>query len=70
MYESKSRTIRASSFRTISYPCSSRSKRTTLQSMVKRFGLPLPRDAAKSNFHAHASRPCPERLHDKNWAAG
>ena len=25
-------------------------KRTTLQSMLKRFGLPLPRDAAKSAF--------------------
>ena len=30
-------------------------KRTTLQSMIKRFGLPLPRNAAKSALHAHAS---------------
>ena len=44
-------------------------KRTTLQSMMKRFGLPLPRDAAKSAFHGHASRPRPEGLHDENWAA-
>jgi len=41
-----------------------------LQSMLKRFGLPLPRDAAKSAFHGHASRPRPEGLHDENWAAG
>ena len=39
-------------------------KRTTLQSMMKRFGLPLPRDAAKSAFQGHASRPQPEGLHD------
>ena len=45
-------------------------KRTTLQSMLKRFGLPLPRDAAKSAFHGHASRPRPEGLHGENWAAG
>ena len=45
-------------------------KRTTLQSMLKRFGLPLPRDAATSAFHRHASRPRPERLHDENWAVG
>jgi formate hydrogenlyase transcriptional activator len=32
-------------------------KRTTLQSMMKRFGLPLPRDAAKSTLHEHASYP-------------
>ena len=45
-------------------------KRTTLQSMMKRFGLPLQRDAAKSAFQGHASRPQPEGLHDENWAAG
>jgi len=45
-------------------------KRTTLQSMLKRFGLPLPRDAAKSALHGHADRPRPEGLHDENWAAG
>jgi len=45
-------------------------KRTTLQSMMKRFGLPLPSDAAKSVFHGHASRPRPEGLADENWAAG
>jgi formate hydrogenlyase transcriptional activator len=45
-------------------------KRTTLQSMMKRFGLPMPCDAAKSAFHGHASRPRPEGLHDANWAAG
>src|SRR4029077_5228034 len=45
-------------------------KRTTLQSMLKRFGLPLPRDAAKCAFDGHASRPRPEALHDENWAAG
>src|SRR5712691_9204768 len=45
-------------------------KRTTLQSMLKRFGLPLPRDAAKSAFHGHANRPRPEGLHDETWAAG
>ena len=44
-------------------------KRTTLQSMLKRFGLSLPRDAAKSAFHAYASRPRPEGLHDESWAA-
>src|SRR5438552_3587170 len=44
-------------------------KRTTLQSMLKRFGLPLPRDAAKSAFHGHASPPRPEGLHGENWAA-
>jgi len=38
--------------------------------MLKRFGLPLPRDAAKFVFHGHASRPRPEGLHDENWAAG
>jgi len=30
-------------------------KRTTLQSMLKRFGLPLPRDAAKSTLHGYES---------------
>ena len=30
-------------------------KRTTLQSMLKRFGLPLPRDAAKATLHGHES---------------
>src|SRR2546427_393848 len=45
-------------------------KRTTLQSMLKRFGLPLPRDAAKSAFDRHANRPRPEGLHDQNWAVG
>ena len=45
-------------------------KRTTLQSMLKRFGLPLPRDAAKSAFQRHINRPRPEGLHDENWAAG
>ena len=41
-------------------------KRTTLQSMMKRFGLPLPRDAARSGFHGYATRPRQE----ENWAAG
>lgn len=41
-------------------------KRTTLQSMMKRFGLPLPRDAARSGVHGYATRP----RHDENWAAG
>jgi formate hydrogenlyase transcriptional activator len=45
-------------------------KRTTLQSMMKRFGLPLPSDAAKSVFHGHASHPRPEGLDDENWAVG
>jgi formate hydrogenlyase transcriptional activator len=45
-------------------------KRTTLQSMLKRFGLPLPREAAKSAFHRHANRPRPEGRHDGNWATG
>jgi formate hydrogenlyase transcriptional activator len=45
-------------------------KRTTLQSMLKRFGLPMPRDAAKCAFDGRASRPRPEGLHDENWAAG
>jgi formate hydrogenlyase transcriptional activator len=45
-------------------------KRTTLQSMMKRFGLPLPRDAAKSVFHGLANPPRPEGLHDENWATG
>src|SRR5262245_8647018 len=44
-------------------------KRTTLQSMLKRFGLPLPREAAKSAFHRNANRPRPEGLHDENWVA-
>ncbi len=43
-------------------------KRTTLQSMIKRFGLPLPRDAAKSYLDSRTSRP--ERLPDPNWAVG
>ena len=45
-------------------------KRTTLQSMLKRFGLPLPREAAKSAFHRQADRPRPGGLHDENWAVG
>ena len=44
-------------------------KRTTLQSMMKRFGLPLPR-AAKPSFPTHASRPRLESLHGENWAEG
>jgi len=32
-------------------------KRTTLQSMIKRFGLPSPRDVAKSNLNGHESYP-------------
>jgi len=45
-------------------------KRTTLQSMMKRFGLPLPSDGAKSAFDGYASRPRPEGLDDEKWAAG
>src|SRR5262244_642803 len=45
-------------------------KRTTLQSMLKRFGLPLPPDAAKSAFDRHANRPRPEGLHDQYRAVG
>jgi formate hydrogenlyase transcriptional activator len=45
-------------------------KRTTLQSMIKRFGLPLPRDAAKSALHGYASHPRSERLNEENCAAG
>ena len=45
-------------------------KRTTLQSMIKRFGLSLPRDAAKSTLNGHGIHPRPERLHDENRAAG
>src|SRR5262249_49009461 len=37
-------------------------KRTTLQSMIKRFGLPLPRDVAKSTLHEHAG--CPRGTND------
>jgi formate hydrogenlyase transcriptional activator len=32
-------------------------KRTTLQSMMKRFGLPRPRNAAKSTLHGHTNYP-------------
>jgi formate hydrogenlyase transcriptional activator len=43
-------------------------KRTTLQSMMKRFGLPLPRDAAESAFRGDPSRPRSKELNEQNWA--
>ncbi len=42
-------------------------KRTTLQSMMKRFGLSLPRDGAKSYLGSRT--PGPERAHE-SWAVG
>ncbi len=43
-------------------------KRTTLQSMMKRFGLPLPRDAARSASHGPRWCPAPPRTHDEHRA--
>jgi formate hydrogenlyase transcriptional activator len=42
-------------------------KRTTLQSMIKRFGFD-PRDAAGREFHADGRRRRPGRLHEENRA--
>ena len=45
-------------------------KRTTLQSMIKRLGLSLPRDAARPEFYGPGSCPRPGRMHDEERAVG
>jgi len=43
-------------------------KRTTLQSMIKRFGLSLPHEAAESEIHSHGRCRRLGREHEESWA--